>query len=255
MPAPKNLISARVVERRDLTDDLMIMKFELSVPFPFKPGQYCTMGIGDTERPYSIVSSPDEKHIEIFFELVPEKFRTEKSLTPRVWNLSVGDEVALRPKAKGIFILQENYNTQVMVATVTGIAPYISMLRARRQTYYERRKWHRPWFIFQGASYQNEFGYFEELQSYQNEGLITYIPTVSRPQEKQNYSWAGERGRVNVILKNIFSDFNIVPEGTFCYLCGNEGMIKYLGNKKPAPDQPLGTLIEQGFTVKEEVYF
>lgn len=252
MPAPKNSASAEVTERRDLTSELMIIKIKPSIPFPFKPGQYCTIGVEDTERPYSIVSAPHEPCLELFIELVPEKFRTEKSLTPRLWRLSVGDTVSLRPSAKGVFTLDEACDTHAMISTVTGIAPFVSMIRARIAGYY-KGNWN--WCIFQGASYKDDFGYFEELSRHSDAGLITYVPTVSRPQEERNSGWQGETGRVNLIIEKHFTAFGIGPEGTTCYLCGNEGMVKYLGNKKPAPDKPLGLLIEKGFRIKEEVFF
>ena len=53
--------TARLVERRDLTEDLMVIKLEPSEPFNFKPGQYCTLGLGKIERAYSIASAPYEK--------------------------------------------------------------------------------------------------------------------------------------------------------------------------------------------------
>ena len=64
--------TATLVRRRDVTDDLMVIHLEVSEKFEFKPGQYCTLGLGSIERAYSIVSAPYEKHLEIFVELVPD---------------------------------------------------------------------------------------------------------------------------------------------------------------------------------------
>ena len=42
-----NLPRARLVERVDYTDDLMVIKMEpQGFDFKFKPGQYCTLGSG-----------------------------------------------------------------------------------------------------------------------------------------------------------------------------------------------------------------
>jgi len=64
---------ARLVERRDITEDLMVIRLEPEEggTFPFKPGQYCTLGLGPIERAYSIASAPHEKELEVFVELVP----------------------------------------------------------------------------------------------------------------------------------------------------------------------------------------
>ena len=254
--AVKPTASARVIERMDLTGDLMILKLEPSAPFSFKPGQYCTIGLDGTERPYSIVSAPHEQFLDLFIKLVPKELQTERSLTPRLWKLKAGDAVDLRPRAKGLFVLEECCDTQVMIATVTGIAPFISMCRARLAGYY-KREWVRRWHIFQGASYQDEFGYFQELSTYMEEGIATYMPTVSRPQAERNNGWRRKTGRVNNIAEEeLRLTFAIVPDkSTICYLCGNQGMVDDLGNKKPKDDKPLGKLVTKGFRVKEEVFF
>ena len=50
---------AKLVERQDITPDLMVIKLAPEKnPFDFKPGQYCTLGLGKIERAYSIVSAP-----------------------------------------------------------------------------------------------------------------------------------------------------------------------------------------------------
>ena len=81
---------AEVVARRDITDDLMVIKLEPeeSGSFNFKPGQYCTLGLGSIERAYSIASAPHEKTIEVFVELVPDG-----ELTPLMWRLRPGDAI------------------------------------------------------------------------------------------------------------------------------------------------------------------
>lgn len=255
MNMPVEIRSATVVERRDLTPDLMIMKLAPSVPFTFKPGQYCTIGVDGIWRPYSIVSAPHEKTIELFLELVPEQLRTNKSLTPKLWKLHEGDSIALVPRAKGVFLLDQSFSRQVMVATVTGIAPFVSMIRARCHNYYQNLKDpSEPWYVFQGASYADEFGYQEELQEFAHMRIIEYVPTVSRPQESRNAGWKAKQGRVNEILLAELDARNIAAYGnTMCYLCGNEGMILNLGSRKNGT--PCGQLIAQGFPVTEEVFF
>ncbi len=65
-PNPK-FPRARLVERRDITQDLIIIKLEVEKgPFQFKAGQYCTLGLDSIELSYSIVSAPYEPWLEIF---------------------------------------------------------------------------------------------------------------------------------------------------------------------------------------------
>ena len=68
-----SLPRATLVERQDITEDLMVVKFRPDNPgFTFKPGQYCTLGTDGIERAYSIASAPYEGVLETFVELVPE---------------------------------------------------------------------------------------------------------------------------------------------------------------------------------------
>ena len=88
-----NLPRARLVERIDYTDDLMVIKMEpQGIDFKFKPGQYCTLGLDGIERAYSIVSAPHEPLLEIFVELVPEG-----ALTPLMWGMDIGDTMSHSP--------------------------------------------------------------------------------------------------------------------------------------------------------------
>ncbi len=255
--AEKILPKAQVVRREDLTSDLMKMWLQPPPEFqPFKPGQYCTIGVDGIERPYSIVSSPHEQFIELFLELVPNTYRTPKSLTPKLWELHEGDWVTLRPKAKGTFLLDESAVCHGMVATVTGIAPFVSMLRALQAGYYHEVNSGSDFgiYIFQGASYYDEFGYDEELirldRMYEN---VFYVPTVSRPTEERNKPWDGITGRINAHFALIAK--HIPKENGMVYLCGNEGMVDDLGNTKITPDKPLGKFIQAGYKVKQEVFF
>ena len=56
--------------------------------------------------------------------------------------------------------------------------------------------------------------------------VITYVPTVSRPQEERNLGWTGETGRVNLIVEEYLDKFGLSPESTRVYACGHPGMIE-----------------------------
>ena len=246
---------ATVVRKQELAQGHFKIWLKPSVSFTFEPGQYVTIGIDKILRPYSICSAPHENEIELFLELVPEELRTKNSLTPRLYKMKPGEKVELFPRAKGKFVLDPEVTNHVFVATVTGIAPFISMIRARRHGFY-KKSFSKPFYVFQGASYSDEFGYDKELQEAQKEGIIVYIPTVSRPKEMRNASWKGQVGRVNLILDDYFKKFTITPSpATLIYLCGKRGMIEHLGNKREKEEKPLGKLIQAGFKTREEIFF
>lgn len=251
---PKVFPKAALIKKKVLTNDLFIIWLKPEIEFPFKPGQYCTIGLKGTERPYSIASAPHEELIELFIELVPDQYRTEKSLTPMLSELKIGETVSIRPKAKGAFVLDEAIQTQVMISTVTGIAPFISQIRHYFAGHYSKT-FSKPFYLLQGASYEDEFGYLEEMKEAEKTGKVVYIPTVSRPKEEKNKNWKGQTGRVNLIVEEVLEKFGILAQESVVYLCGNQAMIDDLGNRKPTPEKPLGKLIEKRFRVKEEVYF
>ncbi len=247
---PKVFPKARLISRRDITPDLVIMRFEPDIHYPFVPGQYCTIGINDTYRPYSIASSPDKPYLELFIRLVKDG-----EFTPILWQLRVGDKVTLLPKAKGIFTFEERFENQVMIATGTGISPYVSIIRhyfRSRPLVYAPRNF----YVFHGVSYQDEFGYDDELRNISPD--FTYIPTVSRPEETRNTGWQGYGKRINRFTRWLLINHGIEPDNSIIYLCGNPKMLKDLSKKLPARAflrRLKRTFDPHGYEIKKESFW
>ena len=215
-----NLPRARLVERIDYTDDLMVIKMEpQGIDFKFKPGQYCTLGLDGIERAYSIVSAPHEPLLEIFVELVPEG-----ALTPLMWGMDIGDTMSIRPRPKGIFLMDPSVTQHLMLGTVTGVAPFVSIVRDH--LHYGRQGHH--FYVIEGASYQDEFVYDVELSRLASAypEAVTFVPAVSRPAEARNAGWAGETGRLNNIVAGQLARFGLEQSETLVYACGHPGMIE-----------------------------
>jgi NAD(P)H-flavin reductase len=213
------LPQAKLVHRTDISEDLMVIKIEPQLGrFEFKAGQYCTLGREGVERAYSIASAPYEEELEIFVELVPDG-----GLTPKMWDMRVGDTMSIRPRAKGLFLLDEEVHHHFMLATVTGVAPFVSMIR---QYLHDNRQGHK-FYLLLGASYADELTYDEELSglSQQHPDCIRFVPTVSRPTEARNSGWQGAKGRVNTIAEEYLNSFNLPKEDSRIYACGHPGMI------------------------------
>ena len=221
--------TCEITRRVDLTEDLWKIWLKPAQSFMFKPGQYCTIGAEGIERPYSIASSPDEAEIELFVELVPPP---DGNLTPVLFDLSVGTELTLRPRAKGIFVFKPEFKNHVMVGTVTGIVPYVSMLRK----FLNDPDWNADapisrddyrFYVLEGASYLDEFGYDVELSdlasAHEN---IAFFGSVSRPDEDRNREWQGAKGRINTLVEGFVKDRGLDPADTVIYACGHPGMIE-----------------------------
>jgi ferredoxin--NADP+ reductase len=209
----------------------------------FEAGQYATLGMpgasprwngADPEPPlkhpekfikraYSIVSSPiEEDHLEFYLVLI-----NNGTLTPRLFNLQPGDRLWLSPKIIGTFVLSRapaDVNL-VFVATGTGIAPFVSMLRTIVGPKMTRRI-----ALFHGVRVSQDLGYMKEMLAVQRIcPNFTYFPTISRPQQEV-VPWKGRTGYVQHLwgagaLREIWG-FQPTPRDTHFFLCGSPGMIE-----------------------------
>jgi ferredoxin--NADP+ reductase len=244
---PEKFYRARIVERKDFSSDLWRIRVNLGVEFRYAPGLYATLGVvtptKHVERPYSIVSSPYEDFLEFFIELVPQG-----DLTPLLYGLQVGETLTCRRVAKGRFTLdtKSGHTNHLLLAMVTGIAPFVSYVRSLLRDSKQSPVQHKL-FLIQGASRSWEFGYREEMEELAAKvPWLVYIPTVSRPWE--DTEWYGETGRVDDLIRKYADLWNLNARNTTAYLCGHPTMIE---NGK-------GILLRRGWTkdnMKEEVYF
>lgn len=241
---------ARITKRVDFAPDLWMFRIEPGGEFKFVPGQYATLGVEHAgrriERPYSIVSAPWEDEIEFFCELVPEG-----ALTPHLHALQPGDPLLMRKVAKGRFSLetQNGRKNHLLISTVTGVAPFVSYVRALSKDYKEGRfDGSHKLYLLNGASRPWEFGYKDELSAFDKElPWFKYVPTVSRPWDHED--WPGEIGRADDILRKYADHWELDASNTVAYLCGHPEMIEH----------SKAILKRRGFTdkgaIKEEVYW
>ena len=246
---PEKFFQARITERAEFADDLWMIRVDPGIEFKFAAGQYATLGVpaekGLIERAYSIVSSPYERELEFFFELVPQG-----ELTPLLYKLGTGDTVTARKVAKGRFTLDtaSGRTNHFLLCTVTGIAPFVSFARTLLKDWKEGRfKGEHKLFVVHGASRSREFGYREEMERIAEQvPWLTYVPTVSRPWDDPD--WMRETGRVDDLIRKYGDQWSLQCETTTAYLCGHPEMVEHgkailrrCGWKKEA--------------LKEEIYF
>src|SRR6202171_1898568 len=131
IPSRDKFYSARIIERRDISNDLWAIRVDPGGEYSFLPGQYATLGVVTPEkhyeRAYSVVSAPHERFLEFFVELVPQG-----DVTPRLYPYQVGDEFTLRKVAKGRFTLDttSGRTNHLLLATLKGGAPFVSIMRS-----------------------------------------------------------------------------------------------------------------------------
>ena len=141
MSSKDNFNWAELIKRVDFTPDLALFRFRTEGDESFTAGQYATLAVEDegrlVQRPYSIASSPNEPFLEFYIELVRKGV-----LTPLLWKLKVGEKVLIRKRIVGDFTLDDEggLHRHLMLATVTGVAPYVSIVRTERTERTERTR-------------------------------------------------------------------------------------------------------------------
>jgi ferredoxin--NADP+ reductase len=218
---------ARVTMRADFAPDLWMIRIDPSAEFRFAAGQYATLGIERDgrrlERPYSIVSSPYEKELEFFLELVPQG-----ATSPPLYELQPGDQLLVRKIAKGRFTLdlsQPERMNHLLVSTVTGVAPFVSFVRTLFKDWKDDKfAANHKLFLLNGASRSWEFGYREELEDFaKRTPWFDCVFTVSRPWE--DGSWNGEVGRVDELIRKYADQWGCTSANSIAYLCGHPEMV------------------------------
>ena len=235
------LLNATIESRRDVNERCAILRVRPdAVPIPpFLPGQFVQLGLPELARPrlgspaadapprlriakrsYSIASSAlATDHYEFFVALV-----LEGRLTPELWKLPEGGRCWIDTRPLGSFTLEgvPRECDLVMIATGTGLSPYLSMLR----THVEAPPWRR-FVLLHGVRHAEDLGYRDELEARERDDeRFRYVPVVSRDPA----SWTGFAGHVQVVLEpGVFrreAGFALDPGGSHVFLCGNPAMIR-----------------------------
>ena len=183
-------------------------------------------------RPYSIASArSDTQHFEFYVSQVKSG-----QLTPRLFNLEMSARLHVGNRIVGVFTLSDTPEDVdiVMVATGTGLAPYVSFLRSH---IVERPK--SKMVVIHGAMHTWDLGYYSELtfldQAFAN---FKYRPTLTEADE----TWTGYRYWIEEIMTEDFFrrelEIEMDPKKTHFFLCGNPVMV----------DNVAGLLEKVGYT-------
>jgi len=196
------------------------------------------------KRVYSVASSSKSKEfVEFYISLV-----RSGALTPRLFNLQIGDRIELGKKMVGMFTLEQvpEDNNVVLVATGTGVAPYVSMLRSNILGGGSRKI-----AVIHGAANSWDLGYSSELMLLENlSDRFTYLPTIIDV-DNEHVRWNGDTR----FVQDMWADGVVekawgvkpTPENTHIFLCGNPKMVesmfemlekdKFVEHKRKQPGQ------------------
>jgi ferredoxin--NADP+ reductase len=213
-------VEGRVAARRDWAPGLITLTVDAEIE-PFVAGQFVNLGLesGDelTRRSYSIASAPGAL-LEFYLKEVPAG-----ALTPRLTRLEVGARVLVERKPQGFFTLA--YVPQCrelwLVATGTGLGPFIAMLRGGEVWQrFERVS------VVHGVRHVEHLSYTDELAALATThmGRLFYTPIVSG-----GLHGGALPGRVTTAFADgsleARAGLALDPEKSHLLLCGNPDMI------------------------------
>ena len=245
-------LNATVTRYAEINHGLLVLQITPDFPLvEFTAGQYAVLGLPSSapripyaleedsppvpdkliKRAYSISSSSRQgEYLEFYVALVHSG-----ALTPRLFSLREGDRVWLGKKITGMFTLDDVRPGQdiLFVATGTGLAPYLSMLRSD----YNFDDGHKT-VIVHGARVSWDLGHSRELTALASRWeLFHYLPIID--EVDRDPGWNGRVGFVYEYFNDgtipglLGHDLN--PQQTSVFLCGNphmvEGMMTMLGDK------------------------
>ena len=229
-----NAYNATVIGREEINPQLVILRVRPDATvFEFKPGQFGVLGLLGSaprvaeaaaedsvsepdkliRRAYSIASSSVERrYVEFYLTLI-----TSGQLTPRLFALRHGSRVFVR-------LFPEKLQGIILIATGTGLAPYISMLRTMLMHETNRR-----FVVLHGARFGWDLGYRGELESLARlRPNFTYLPSITRPDQDPHFH--GHTGRIQTLVEQGLiekeSGVALDPAQAEVFLCGNPEMVK-----------------------------
>jgi ferredoxin--NADP+ reductase len=209
-----------------------LFTFSTSKPagYAFSAGQYARLGLPADDhviwRPYSMTSAPAAEELEFYGIVVPNG-----AFTMRAKQLQVGDRMLVEKQCYG-FLTPDRFGDGGelwMLATGTGIGPFISMLRDG----YVWRKFARL-ILVHCVRHADEFAYAEELASLAlssqvgSAAKLQYLRTSTRDEAAPTGDLL--RGRITTLLENgeleRRAGASLNEETTRIMMCGNPQMIE-----------------------------
>jgi ferredoxin--NADP+ reductase len=214
-------IEGKVIEKKAWTDTLYSLRIRAAIP-SFRAGQFVRIALDvDGEfvaRPYSLVNSPGEPDLEIFFNIVPQG-----PLTPKLAALQQDDVIKVADKPYGFLTIEEIPEARHlwMLATGTGVGPFISILKSEQ-----------PWQKFEkivlvySVRTASELAYMEVItgvrERYQQQ--LSFVPLVTREVTEGTLN-----KRVTAALESgeleQQAGVEISADDSHVMMCGNSAMI------------------------------
>ncbi|MDP2870718.1 ferredoxin--NADP reductase [Methyloversatilis sp.] len=168
----------RVTALQRWTPMLWSLRIDRPEGFRFAPGHYAKLGLDGPDgqtvwRPYSIVSAVDDPELEFLIVLIPGGAFSEP-----LSRIEVGQTIQLASALFGFFLEPQLApgDTLWMLATGTGLGPYVSLLRTSGALDRYQRL-----IVVHSVRLAAELTYRDELQALAaSDARLSYLPIVTR---------------------------------------------------------------------------
>jgi len=215
-----NWLSGKVIEKIQWNERLFSLRIKCAFE-SFESGQFVRVALDiDGERvarPYSLVNTPDDDYLEIYFNIVEEG-----PLTPKLALLEVGDEIFVTDKANGFLTVSEipECKNLWLLATGTGVGPFLSILKGEKV-------WQRFEKIVLGYSVRNlsELSYRQQIETIEKQHgeQFVFVPFITREKVEGAMSQ-----RITVCLEDGSLEQQVgvnIDENSHIMMCGNSAML------------------------------
>ncbi|MEO0316607.1 MAG: hypothetical protein RL404_284 [Pseudomonadota bacterium] len=213
-----------------------LLSFTVTRPpaLSYLAGQYARLGVTVNDqliwRAFSFVSAPHQSYLEFLAVLVPDGL-----FSARLKEMQIGDDIHVELENYG-FMTADRFSDAEdcwMLATGTGIGPYVSMLR-------DRALWARfsHLVLVHGVRTAAELTYREELQQMrvqaQNDTsraqlmLVTCISRDAKDEPKKMQIGSRITDAWDAAKLEACTSLVITPERSRVMMCGNPHMIEDL---------------------------
>ena len=214
-------INGHIVRKQIWHEGLFTLTVDCPGVASFECGQFLQVGVPLADkhlhRPYS-VASPHGDQLDFFIVRVDDG-----ELTPRLWEMNLGDTIDISSKATGGFTLEHAPAADAiwLLATGTGLAPYIAMLR-------DARIWnsYRDIVLVHGVRHLTDLAYTDELESLvrSSDGRLRLVPVVSRDRPEHGF-----HGRITTAIESgaleEIAGLPLSPQSSAVMMCGNPLML------------------------------
>jgi NAD(P)H-flavin reductase/ferredoxin len=204
--------AAKVIAADQLTASLWQIRLDVSPLIRFYPGQYIEIEAprqNGNWRCYSIASSPaNPDRIELVMKRI-----AGGAFSDQIDHLPRGFELAIRGPY-GMSYLRGGRRPVLLVATGSGVAPLMSILRSCAENNVDR-----PFEFYYGARRQNDLIFQGEIHRLEARmPRFSFKPTLSAPVGSDE--WSGAVGRVTQVLQREILDASPYD----AYICGHPEM-------------------------------